>query len=794
MSTPAPSTSPASREAGGADAWGLTSEEVASRRAPRAPRASSSASWSSILRRNALTPLNGLLVALGSVTLATGALPDATFLGVAVANTLVGTAEEARAKRQLDALALLSARPIRVRRDGRETEIAREDLVDDDVLELRPGDQVAADGVVVREEAAEVDESLISGEATAIRKSVGDAVVSGSWLVAGSLAARATAVGDDSYAGRLAASARTFDLVRSELVRGVNRVLRWLAWCMVILAPILFAREVSSMPWRLAVRLTVAGLVGMVPEGLVLLTTIAFLAGALRLGRRGVLVQELPAVESLARVDALCTDKTGTLTESGIRLSELQTAGRERAEVESALAGLAQTHAENATLRAIREAVPARQATEASARVAFRSDRRWSAASFTGHGTWVLGAPDVFEAPGARDVDGARALRAESDRRTALGNRTLLLAHTDASLEDELLPPGLSVVALLVFEERPRPTAPATLRYFDREGVTVRIVSGDDPVTTAALATQVGLSGAASALDARELPEREPALGDAVLAARVLGRATPEAKQTVVEALQGRGHVVAMTGDGVNDVLALKHADLGIAMGSGSEVARGVAQLVLLRDDFDQLPEVVGEGRRVLANIELVSALFFMKNAYSALLSVVTAITGWPYPFLPRQLTLVGTLGIGIPAFVLSLGPNERRFVPGFLRRSLVFAALSGGFAGAAIFAGFAVARAQGSSPDAARVASFLVAAVLTLWVLGILARPLTWRREALLAAMTALLGGACVTPGLRAYFALDHVPSASVLLGCAAIAAIAILGIELGRRTSLYRRWTGQG
>ncbi len=766
-------------------ATGLSDEEVAARLADgRSNRTETdtSQSWGRILRRNALTRLNFLLLVLGAATLSTGALPDATFLAVAVINTVVGAVEESRAKRQLDRLAVVSAPRARAVRAGGVVDLAVEDVVLDDLLELRPGDQLAVDATVL-EGSAEVDESLTTGESEPVVKVAGDDLLSGTWVVAGVVRARVTRVGHDSYANRLAAEARRFSLAGSELVAAVNRVLRWVTWAMVVVGPVLFWRQAQHEPWRVAVRLAVAGVVGMIPEGLVLLTTLAFLASAVRLTRVRTLVQELPAIETLARVDALCVDKTGTLTEGRVAFAALEARDGGPDEARAALDALARTTGANATLTAIAEAIaPASPGWAVEGAVPFNSARKWSAVRVTDHGTWVLGAPEMVTAD---DPDDLRRL-AETWAET--GSRVLALAHGSAPLEDTRLPGDLRLVALVALAERVRPTVAATIAYFGDQGVTLRVISGDAVATVRAIAEAVGVPDAERAVDGRDLDPSSADFATVVESARVFGRTTPEVKREMVSALHDRGHTVAMTGDGVNDVLALKTADLGIAMGSGAAIARGVAQLVLLDDDFDVMPSVVAEGRRALANIERVAALFFTKNVYSLVLSVVVSIVGSTYPLLPRQLTLVGTVAIGIPGFFLALGPNDRRFESGFLRRVLTLSVIAGVVSATAILGAYTIAGANGAPPASARVAAVTAAAVVTLWLIAVVSRPLTRARLALVAAMAALFVVAYDWGPAARYFDLSAHPAGPTELAALGLGLVGALVVETVTRVGPLR------
>jgi cation-transporting ATPase E len=773
---------------------GLTSAEVAERVAAgqvnRTPEAAGR-STGEILARNTFTWINLIFGVLGVSSLATGAGPDATFLIIAVINTAVGTFQEIRAKRTLDNLAVLNAPQVRVIRDGSVVEVPAEQVVLGDLLEVGPGDQVVADAVVASGR-AEVDESLATGESDPIDKSSGDPLLSGIWVVSGSMRALVTAVGGDSYAGRLAVGARRFSLTTSELMTGINTILRWLALAMVVIGPVLLIRQLQVLPWRLAVRSAVAALVGMIPEGLVLLTTLAFLSAAVRLGANHVLVQELPAVEGLARVDALCTDKTGTLTEGRVEWDNLilpreDGAGADRgAQFRAALAALATVPGANATMAAIAEGAGTDPGWVRTADVPFSSARKWSAASFEGHGTWVLGAPEVVA---AADPDG---LSERARELAATGGRVLVLARSEQPVADQTLPPGLVLVAIVYLHERLRPDAGSTLDYLARQQVTVRVVSGDSAVTVGAVASQVGLAGADRPVDARTLPAEGEALDEMVETHTVFGRVTPDQKQTIVEALRRRGHVIAMTGDGVNDTLALKDADLGIAMGAGSAVARSVAQLVLLDNEFSALPPVVSEGRRVLHNIERVATIFLVKNAYSIVIAVVVAIAGWPYPFLPRQLTLVSGLAIGIPGFFLALARSEERFRPGFVRRVSEFSALAGAIASVAVLLSYAAAREESSTPDQARTAAVIAVIVVSLWVLILAARPLRAWKLGMVLAIAGAFALSFVIPGVNTFFGVSHHPSMEIIaqsciFGVAACIGIGIVSAALTRHRARH-------
>lgn len=723
-----------------------------------------------IVRANVFTRFNAILGTMLALILVFGSPADGLFGIVIVINAAIGIIQELLAKRKLDELAVLSAPIARAVRDGQVQEIPVETLVLDDVLELRTGDQVPADGTLTQSVGLELDESLLTGEADSIAKPVGAPALSGSIVVAGSGRMQATAIGANAYARKLAAEARRFTVTRSELVDGVNLILRYVTWLILIVGPVLFWRELDDGDVPSAITGAVAGVVGMVPEGLVLLTSIAFGVAVIILGRRNVLVQELPAVEGLARVDVVCLDKTGTLTEGSIAFDHVQPLGTHAAaEAEAVLGALAADANANATFEALSARFPDPGWVRTGA-VPFSSARKWSAVQFEGEGSWVIGAPEMVW------PDPKSPARQLADEMAATGSRTLLLTRTDGPLAGESLPAGLDPVALVMFEEQIRPDAAETLEYFRSQGVLLKVISGDNPRTVGAVARRVGLD-VGEPVDARSLPDDEAGLADALEAHSVFGRVTPQQKRAMVGALQSRGHVVAMTGDGVNDALALKDADIGVAMGSGAAATRAVAQLVLLDGKFATLPGVVAEGRRVVANIERSANLFLVKTIYAALFSLATVFTGWPYPFLPRHFTVISALTIGIPGFFLALAPNTRRYVPGFVPRVLRFAIPTGAIAAVAVYTAYAVARSEDVSSVQARTTAFITLLIVALFVLLVLARPLTPFRAGLVFSMIGGAVGVLLIPALHDLIDLT-IPSADLLaiaFGCAAAACVLI-------------------
>jgi cation-transporting ATPase E len=769
-------------------AAGLTAAQVAERvAAGQVNRVDEQTSrpLSAIIRANVLTRFNAILGVLFVAVLIVGSPADALFGLVIVWNAAIGIIQELRAKRTLDRLAVLNAPGATVVRDGAAQEVAVGDVVLGDLVRLRAGDQVPSDGRVVTADGLEVDESLLTGESDAIDKGPGAEVLSGSIVVAGAGTFETTAIGADSYAQRLAAETKRFTKTRSELMDGIDTLLRYISWGLVIIGPILLISQLTrgNESTSDAVVGTVAALVGMVPEGLVLLTSIAFFVGALSLARRKVLVQELPAVEGLARVDVVCLDKTGTLTDGAITFAAMECVeGMDEDRAAVAMGALADDPHPNATLAALAAAFTPSEVWMRTASVPFSSARKWSGATFDGQGSWVMGAPEIVLGSETSDP----AVRSRVDALSDAGQRVLLVAHADAPLEGEALPAGLAPVAVLTFEEQVRPDAEETMRYFESQGVALKVISGDNPRTVGAVAERVGVPDVGTPVDARSLPDDPIELAAAVNVTTVFGRVTPNQKRAFVHALQQSAHVVAMTGDGVNDALALKDADIGVAMGNGAPATRAVAQIVLLDGRFSVMPRVVAEGRRVIANIERVASLFLIKNVYSAVLAVVVAIVAVPYPFLPRHLTLVSTLTIGLPAFVLSLAPSNERYRPGFLRRVLAVSVPAGLITATAVFGAYALARAQDVRPDEARTAGTIVAMIVGLFVLVLVAQPLVAWKIGLIAAMGSLFVLAMAIPGLRRFFAL-YVPATvlaeAIAIGVAAGLVVTVVWREARRR-----------
>jgi magnesium-transporting ATPase (P-type) len=759
---------------------GLTREEAARRLAERGPvePPATSRSYRSIVRANVFTVFNLILAVFGVLTLALGDWRDALFLGVLVANSTIGITQEVRAKRALDRLAALVAPTATVVRDGEPEHLHVSDVVDGDLVRVEAGDQLVADGRLEDASGLRLDESILTGESDAVTRDVGEEVRSGSFVVEGAGAYVVTAVGKESYAERIAGEARAFRHPRSPLERALNRLLLALVVVMIPLGLLL-----AFALWRLdvsvdeAVPRSVAAVVSLVPEGLILLTSLTYAVAALRMARRGALVQQLNAIESLAAVDVVCMDKTGTLTEGTLRVVELvPSVGLDVEQLGSALARFAASSpSRNTTLAAIaaaREAPP----EEAEEHVPFASRRGWSSVTLAGT-TYVLGTPERFPL-------GPLAVRATQEARR--GRRVLAFGTAAGSSSDaDPLdpPPGLEPLGLVVLAEQLRKDAGATVAFFRRQGVELKVISGDAPDTVAAIATDAGMDSS-SALDGRELPDDDDELRRLALATGVVGRISPEGKKRVVEALTASGRYVAMVGDGVNDVPALKAARLAIAQGSGAQIAKSVADLVLVRGEFSAVPSMVDEGRRILRNLQRVAKLFVTKSAFAAFLILSIGLTPLAYPLLPRHLTLAASLTVGIPGFFLALAPSSGRLPrTSFLRDVAQFAVPAGAAAGLGVLSSYLFSSyILELDLVEARTVATSVLILVGLYLILVLEASTRLRSAAVSMLCLALLGLYALVlavPGAREFFELA-VPGPAACVTAVVGAGLAVAGLWL--------------
>ena len=627
-----------------------------------------------ILRDNFLTPFNLLNLILGGLIFIAGSYKNMLFLGVAVCNTLIGTFQELQAKRTIDRLSLIASPLARVVRGGQGREIPVHELVLGDVCVLESGNQICADSVILRG-SCEVNESLITGESEPVEKREGDLLLSGSFLVSGTVRARVEHVGEENYAASIVKSVKRPKRAVSEILTSVNRIIRFIGIALVPIGVLMFVKQVffSGQDFRHGLVATVGALVGMVPEGLVLLTSVVLAVSVLRLARHKALVQDLYSIETLARVDVLCLDKTGTLTEGSMQADGfVPLAEVPEEELRAACAALAAVSAGGRpTLAAMREGCGEAPGWQAEQVVPFSSSRKWSGASFAGRGSYVLGAAEFILRGSFSEVLDRIAPYAET------GSRVLLLAHAEAPFGEKELPASLRPLGLVLLSDKIRENAAETLRYFAEQGVTLKVISGDSPATAASVAGKAGFPDASRFADASLLSDDE--LRAAAEDYAVFGRVTPEQKLLLVRELQSRGHTVAMTGDGANDVMALRESDCSVAMAEGSDAARAVSNVVLLDSDFANMPRVVREGRRSINNLQRSAALFLVKSIFSGVIAVCFLFFSVAYPFEPIQFTLINAVTIGIPSFFLALEPNKERirgrFITNVLRGSLPGAA-----------------------------------------------------------------------------------------------------------------------
>ena len=796
---------------------GLTSKEVVQRiesGQSNAVKTSSSRSVQDIVRANVFTLFNGIIFAAMVLVLITGSWRDAVFGFVIIINTGIGIVTELRAKRTLDKLSILVASEFLVHRDGRDVEVPHNEIVLDDLLWIRAGEQVPADGQIIQTWGLELDESMLTGESRTVRHKVGEQVYSGATAVSGMALVKVNAVGSHSYAATLTAQAKVYKKTVSDLNKGINTILKFMTFLVVPLCILLILSQIhtvggwgtalSTGEWRQAVVSAVAGVVGMIPEGLVLLTSLNFAVAAMRLARHNTLVQELESVETLARVDALNLDKTGTITDGGIAFNRLVMLDSANAAAEQAatqaLYDCCNEEQPNGTGQAVLAGLKAQGygAGAVESRVPFSSARKWSAVRKSGE-TWYMGAPEVIIS--ALEGDYSSVLQQVNEYAND-GNRVLLVARSTAPLsprsglrdavegsnvsDDPQLDVQAEPVALVLCSEKIREDAERTLAWFREQGVRCRVISGDNPVTVGAIARRVKLTGDHEpvAMDARELPEDVNELARVLENVDVLGRVLPDQKKAIVQALHTQNHVVAMTGDGVNDALAIKEADLGIAMGNAAPATKAVAQVVLVDSKFSHLPDVVARGRQVMANMERVASLFLVKTVYSALISLGVVLTQIPYPYLPRHITYIGALTIGMPAFILALAPNTRRYIPGFLKRVVTFA-LPGGIATAlsVLLAAWVLPPVMGwnVTGDAADLSALRATSAIILFAMGVfvlarVARPLNGWRGVLVAVFAAAGVIGAFVPFVANFFALILPTGATMVATLIALAGSALI------------------
>jgi len=750
---------------------GLSNKEAAARLRKLGPSPeTSSRSLASIVAANVFTLFNAIIAGFFVLDIGLGLYADALFGVIAVVNSSIGIYQEKKAKETLDEIAVLVAPHARVVRDGAVVELTANEVVPGDVIQVGPGDQLVADGEAIASRGMTMDESLLTGESDGIRKHEGDRVLSGSFCVSGSGHYVVDAVREESYAGRIAGEAKTFRHPPSPLQEEVNRVILASTYVMLPLAVVLvLSLKIRSVSLDEAAQTATAGLVTLIPEGLVLLMSVTFAVAAVRLAKRGTLVQQMSASESLASVDTICVDKTGTLTAGELRLVGVEYAdGVDPKSGAAALGRFAASAGDrNKTLETIAEEFPGK-AGKVQGEVPFSSEWKWSGISLdggSGSRTYVLGAPDVLAEAGALALPPRLAGKLEEE--TAAGRRVVAFGQSAEALPDDPAASGaprLTALALVVLEETLRPDAAETIAAMRSEEVDLKLISGDAVATVTAVAYAVGVPQDAGVVEGPDLPEDPDELAKVAMANTIFCRIKPEQKKALVGALVAAGHYVAMIGDGVNDVPALKRARMAVAMGSGAQVTKGVADVVLLKDEFSRLPEAVGEGRRIARNIHRLGRLYLTKTVYAAALILLVAVPGLAFPFLPRHLTVAAFLTIGIPSFVLALMPSDGPLYRGRLLRALAAFAVPAGLATAigSILSFFLVDTVAGASLEAGRTAATTTLIVLGLSFILLLERgpgrehiAIQSNMLAMVAALGAAFAGILALPFLRDFFEL---------------------------------------
>lgn len=771
--------------------FGLTDNEVRTRIEngevniiPKAP----SRTLAQIIKANFFNIFNALNLALAIVVLIAGSPKNAIFAGIIVVNSLIGVGQELNAKKTLEKLSVLSMAHCNVLRNGKIKKITVEELVKDDIVYIETGDQILADCQLVEGNEIEVDESMLTGEADPVFKKDEDKLLSGSFIVAGEGYARVKKVGSNTYSSQLADEARKFKVVNSELQASISKIIKLLIWIIIPVGVILTTTQLlfTNAGWRGAAIAAVSGIIGMVPEGLVLLTSATFIVSVVRLAKYHTLVQQLSATEILARVDVLCVDKTGTITEGRLNLIDvinLEDENNDNEEIDIVLTAIVHNlPSKNPTQQAILAEYKDNIDVSVIEKVPFSSRRKWGAIVLEEYGSWVMGAPEILL------KDEYKKISHMVEKEARKGRRVLLLGKVNQIDLKQGISETVEAKALILIEDVIREEAPSCINYFREEGVTLKVVSGDNPITVAAVAARAGIEDADKYIDARDLPEDLDELRKVIDDYAIFGRVTPHQKKDIIKALQSNKHTVAMTGDGVNDVLALKEADCGIAMANGSDATKAVAQLVLLNSDFSSLPKVVAEGRKQINNLERVAELFLSKTVFSVLLAMIFSALILPYPILPIQLSLVGSCAIGIPAFVLALLPNTERVKGNFFNRILSRSIPNGIFLAIFATATYITSHLAGAHIDHVRTLTLFVITGVSLIILLRVSMPLTTPKVVLIGAMVACILIVYLTPIGRTIFCLTTLAPIEWAISSGAIAlSWPILAIVNGIVNRIY-------
>lgn len=643
---------------------GLTQEQIDNRKEQGLVNYDTSVPTKSIKRiivENTCTLFNLMNLLLAIAVLAVGSYKNVLFILIIILNTLISTIQEIHSKRIVDRLSIVSQTKVKAIRDGEQKQVEINEIVLDDVLKFQTGNQIVTDCTILEGE-VEVNESFITGESNLISKKEGDLLLSGSFIVSGSCISKVEHIGEENYTYKISSGAKYVKKVNSEIMKSLNQIVKTVSIVIIPLGLILFFHQmqINDGNLKMSVVSSVAAMIGMIPEGLILLTSTVLAVSVIRLSRNKVLVQELYCIETLARVDTLCLDKTGTITEGKMEVKDIIPISVEKEKMEIMLSALAQYSSDhNSTIEAIRERFKKEVNDRVKNQVPFSSQKKWSGISFEGIGSLVMGAPEFV----LKEKVGEYSQMIE---KYSCDYRLLVLAISKENFEEKELPKNLEVIGFILILDKIRDEAKTTLEYFKEQGVCLKIISGDNPLTVSKIAKHAGLDHYDDYIDMTKLGQNEN-LEEIVQKYTIFGRVTPTQKKDLVVALKNMGHTVAMTGDGVNDVLALKEADCSIAMASGSDAARNVSELVLLDSNFEAMPKIVAEGRKTINNIERSASLFLAKTMYATILAILFVFISWPYPFMPIQLSLISVVTIGIPSFALALEPNKERIKGHFL-------------------------------------------------------------------------------------------------------------------------------
>lgn len=643
---------------------GLTQEQIDNRKEQGLVNYDTSVPTKSIKRiivENTCTLFNLMNLLLAIAVLAVGSYKNVLFILIIILNTLISTIQEIHSKRIVDRLSIVSQTKVKAIRDGEQKQVEINEIVLDDVLKFQTGNQIVTDCTILEGE-VEVNESFITGESNLISKKEGDLLLSGSFIVSGSCISKVEHIGEENYTYKISSGAKYVKKVNSEIMKSLNQIVKTVSIVIIPLGLILFFHQmqINDGNLKMSVVSSVAAMIGMIPEGLILLTSTVLAVSVIRLSRNKVLVQELYCIETLARVDTLCLDKTGTITEGKMEVKDIIPISVEKEKMEIMLSALAQYSSDhNSTIEAIRERFKKEVNDRVKNQVPFSSQKKWSGISFEGIGSLVMGAPEFV----LKEKVGEYSQMIE---KYSCDYRLLVLAISKENFEEKELPKNLEVIGFILILDKIRDEAKTTLEYFKEQGVCLKIISGDNPLTVSKIAKHAGLDHYDDYIDMTKLGQNEN-LEEIVQKYTIFGRVTPTQKKDLVVALKNMGHTIAMTGDGVNDVLALKEADCSIAMASGSDAARNVSELVLLDSNFEAMPKIVAEGRKTINNIERSASLFLAKTMYATILAILFVFISWPYPFMPIQLSLISVVTIGIPSFALALEPNKERIKGHFL-------------------------------------------------------------------------------------------------------------------------------